>query len=79
MNEDSDIATESNFQSKSSIQNLNCPLRKTNYDQYALSYIGPTFWNQTPHILKRCNDLNTVKHNFKKYFIKKLKNSNNSF
>ena len=47
--------------------------------QHALSYIGPTFWNKTPDALKRSNNLNTFKHNFKKYILKELKNSSNSF
>ena len=79
LNEVFDVATESNFQLRSSFQKLKCPFRKTNNGQNALSYIGPTFWNQTPHTLKRSNNLNTFKHNFKKYYLKELKNSNNSF
>ena len=71
------FATESNLQLRSSFQKLKCPFRKTNSEQYTLYYIGPTFWNQTPHTLKRSNNLNTVKYNLKKYFIKELKNSLN--
>ena len=74
-----DVATESNFQLRSSFQKLKCAFQKTNNGQYALSYIGPTFWNQTLHTLERNNNLNTFKHNFKKYYLKELKNSNNSF
>ena len=44
-----------------------------------MSYIGPTFRNQTPHTLKRSNSLNIFKHNLKKYYLKDLKNANNSF
>ena len=72
LNEVFDVATESNFQSKSSFQKLKCPFRKTNSGHYALSYISPTFWIQTPHTLKHSNNLNTFKHNFKKYFVKEL-------
>ena len=46
--------------------------RKTNTGQLALSYIGPTFWNKTPDTLKRTKNLNTFKHNLKKYFLKEL-------
>ena len=74
-----DVTTGSNFQLSSSFQKLKCPFRKTNNSQNALSYIGPTFWNQTPHTLKHSNNLNTFKQNFKKYYLKELKNSNNSF
>ena len=79
LNEVFDVTTESNFQLRSSFQKLKCPFRKTNNGQYALSYISPTFWNQTPPILKRSKNLNTLKHNFKNYFLKELKNSKNSF
>ena len=47
LNEFFDVATESNFQLRNSFQKLKCPFRKTNNGQYALSYIGPTFWNKT--------------------------------
>ena len=68
-----DVLTDSNFQLRHIFQILKCPFRKTN-GQYALSYIGPTFWNKTPHTLKHSN-----KHNLKKYFLRELKNLNNSF
>ena len=68
LNEVFDIATESNFQLRSSFQKLKCLFRKTNNNKYYLSYIGPTFWNQSPHTVQRSNNLNTFKHNFKKYF-----------
>ena len=55
MNEVFDIATESNFQLRCSFQKLKHLFRKTNNDKYDLSYIGPTFWNQSPY---------TVKHHF---------------
>ena len=79
LNEVFDVTTESNFQLRNSFQKLKCPFRKTNNGQHALSYIGPTFWNKTPDTLKHSNNLNTFKHNFKKYILKELKNSNNSF
>ena len=79
LNEVFDIAAGSNFQLRSSFQKLKCPFPKTNNVQNALSYIAPTFWKQTPHTLKRSNNLNTFIHNFKMYYLKELKNSNNSF
>ena len=72
LNEVFDVATEGNFQLRSSFQKLKCPFRNTNNSQY-----GPTFWNQTSHTLKRSNNLNTFKYNFKKYYLKELKNSGN--
>ena len=79
LNEVSHVATESNFQLKNSFQKIKCPFRKTNNSQCALSYVGPTFWNKKPDTLKRSNNLNTFKHNFKKYILKEIKNSNSSF
>ena len=79
LNEVFDVATEGTFQLRSSFQKLKCPFRRTNNGQYPLSYIGPFFWNLTPHTLKRSNNLNTFKHHFKKYCLKELKNFNNLF
>ena len=77
LNEVFDAATESNFQLRNSFQKLKCPFRKTNNSQYALSYIGlTTFWKKTPDTLKRSNNLNNFKHNFKKDILKELKNYN---
>ena len=78
LNEVFDVATESNFQLRNSFQKLKCPFRKTN-NGHALPYICPTFWNKTPDTLKRSNNLNTFKHNFKNYTLKELKNSSHSF
>ena len=74
-----DATTESTLQLRNRFQKLKCPFRKTNNGQHALSYICPNFWNKTPDTLKRSNNLNTFKHNFKKYILKELKNSSNSF
>ena len=74
LNEVFDVAVENNFQLRGSFQKLKCPFRKTNTGQLALSYIGPTFWNKTPGTLERTKNLNTFKHNLKKYFLNELKN-----
>ena len=79
LNEVFDVATESDLKLRSGFQKLKCPFRKIQNGQYTLPYIGPTFWNQTPNRLKRNNNFDTFTHNFKKYFLKELKNSNNSF
>ena len=68
-----------NFQLRNSFEKLKRPFRKTNNGQHALSYIGPTFWNKTTDTLKHSKNLDTFKHNFKKFILKKLKNSNNFF
>ena len=46
LNEVFNVATESNFQLRSSFEKLNCPFQKTNNGQNTLSYIGPTFGNK---------------------------------
>ena len=56
LNEVFDVATESNFQLRSSF-----PFQKTNNGQYDLSYIGPAFCNQTPDTLEHSNNLDTFK------------------
>ena len=70
LNEVFGVATESNFQLRNSFQKFKYPFQKINNGQYALSCIDPTFCNKTPDILKRSNNLNTFKHNFKKYILK---------
>ena len=66
------FAVENNFQVRGSFQKLKCPFCKTNTGQLALSYIGPTFWNKTPDTLKRTKNLNTFKHDLKKYFLNEI-------
>ena len=74
LNEVFDVTVENNYQLRGSFQKLKCPFRKTNTDQLALSYIDPTFWNKTPDTLKHTKNLNTFKHNLKKYFLNELMN-----
>ena len=73
------VAVENNFQLRGSFQKLKCPFCKTNTGQFALSYIGPTFWNKTLDTLKCTKNLNTFKRNWNKYFLNELKNCNNPF
>ena len=76
LNEVFQTAPENNIQTRGSFLKLKWPFRKTNADQMALSYIGPTVWSKTPDTLKRTKNLNTFKHNLKEYYLKELKNSN---
>ena len=46
--------------------------RNTNTGQKALSFIGPSFWNQILETLKKTNNLNTFKHNLKKHFFNQM-------
>ena len=54
-----------------SYQKLNLPHRKTNQGLRALSYIGPSLWNNLNNSLKTSVSLNTFKHNYKEHFFQK--------
>ena len=60
-------ATGSNVQLRGSFQKLKCLFHKTSNSQFALSYIGPTFWNNTLEIPNCTNNRNIFKHNLKKH------------
>ena len=51
---------------------LKQPFRNTNTGPKAISFIGPSFWNQIPETLKKTNNLNTFKHNLKKHFFNQM-------
>ena len=68
LNEVFDVATESNFQLRSTSQKLKCQFCKSNTGQLALTFIGPNFWNKILDTLKRTNNLNTLKSNLKSFF-----------
>ena len=52
-----DEAIDKNFQLRGSFQKFKFPFRKTDSGQFALSYIGPTFWNKTSDTLKHTSIL----------------------
>ena len=56
-----------------SYQKLKLPRRNTNIGQKALSYIGPSLWNNLNNSLKNSNSLNTFKPNIKNHYFKELK------
>ena len=58
---------------RSSNQKLNVRHRKTNVGQKALSYVGPSLWNNLNKTLKTSTSLNTFKHNIKKHYFNELK------
>ena len=66
-----DVPTESNAQLRE-FSKTKMLFRKPNSRQFALTYIGPTFWNKNPETLKHTNICNIFKHNSKKniYFAK---------
>ena len=65
----------------SSYQKLNVPHRKKNFGQKALSYVGPSFWNNLNKTLKTSTSLNAFKYNIKQHYFNELKkkNPNDSF
>ena len=48
---------------------------KTTPGQNLLSFLGPSMWNQLPESTKKCNNINTFKHNIKKLYLVLLPNS----
>ena len=49
------------------------PRRKTNVGLKALSYVGPSLWNNLDEILKTSGCINSFKHKMKEYYFSKLK------
>ena len=49
-----------------SFQKLKLPHRKTNQGLRALSYVGPSLWNNLDKSIKTSASLNTFKHDTKK-------------
>ena len=58
---------------RSSYQKLNALHRKTNVGQKALSYVGPSLWNNFKKTLKTLTSLNAFKHNIKQHYFNELK------
>ena len=56
-----------------SYQKLNAPCQKTNVRQKALSYVGPSFWDNLNKTLKTSSSLNAFTHNIKKQYFNELK------
>ena len=48
------------------------PSRKSKLGMQSLSYVGPSTWNKLPNNLKTATRENCFKHDIKKYFLKKL-------
>ena len=58
---------------RSSYQKSNVLYRKTSVGQKALSYVGPSLWNNLNKTLKTSTSLNGFKHNIKQYYFNELK------
>ena len=53
-------------------QKLKLPFRKSKLVMQRLLYVGPSTWNKPPNNLKFATSVNWFKHDIKKYFVKKL-------
>ena len=57
LNEVFEFAPEGNISLRNNFLKLKQPFRNTNTGQKALSFIGPSFWNQIPETLKKTDNL----------------------
>ena len=78
LNEVFQTAPRNTIQTRRTFFKLKCPFRKTNAGQIVLPYIGSTKWSKSHDTLKWTNKLNTLKHNLKEHYLKKLKNSDSA-
>ena len=62
LNEVFEFATKGNISLNNHFLKLKQPFHNKNNGQKALSFIGPSFWNQIPETLKKVVDLNTFKY-----------------
>ena len=63
LNEVFEFVPEGNFSFRNNFLKCKRPFQNTNTGQKALSFIGPSFWNQIPETLKKADNINNVKHN----------------
>ena len=72
LNEVFEFAPKGNISLRNNFLKLKRPFRNTNTGQKALSFIGPSFWNQIPETLKKTDYLNTLKYSLKKHFFNQM-------
>ena len=72
LNEVFEFAPEGNVSLRNNFLKLKRPFRNTNAGKKALTFIGPSFWNQIPEALKKTDNLNTFKHNLEKHFFNQM-------
>ena len=53
LNEVFELACPNSLRTRNSYLKLICPFQKTNMEQNAISFIGPSIWNKTPEVLKK--------------------------
>ena len=51
---------------------MKLPFCKSKLGIQSLLYVGPSTWNKLPNNFKTATSVNCFKHNIKKYFLKKL-------
>ena len=64
-----DVVQQGNRSTRFSYLKLSQPFRKTNMGQKSLSYTCPGEWNKLCNSLKKCETVNTFKHQLKKHFL----------
>ena len=74
LNEVFQWVAESNRTLRNDYLKLKHPFRKTTAGQNSLSFLGPSKWNKLPESTKKCNNINTFKHNLKKLYLAQLAN-----
>ena len=67
-------AAESKRTLRNDYRKLKHSFRKTNGGQNSLSFLGLSKWNKLSETTKKCNNINTFKHNFKKLYLAQLTN-----
>ena len=74
LNEVFQWAAERNRTLRNDYLKLKHPFRKATAGQNSLSLLGPSKWSQLPETIKKCNNINTFKHNLKKRYLAHLAN-----
>ena len=74
LNEVSQWAAESNRTLRNDCHKLKHAFPKTAAVQNLLSFLGPSKRSKLPESTKKCNNINTFKHNFKKLYLAQLTN-----
>ena len=62
-----EFAPHCRIETRNTFAKLKIPFRKTNMGQKAISFVGPSQWNNLPELIKKTDNLNTFKHNVKSY------------
>ena len=70
-----EFAPHSRIDTRNKFAKLKIPFHKTNMEQKAISFAGPSLWNSLPELIKKKPDnLNTFKHGVKNYCLNSINN-----